>query len=461
MTRNVVAVIGSAGTISDELRRLAESLARALAMAGFDLVTGGMDGVMRAVARGYRQAATATNLIHVEPGWGRAWERNPHPASIVRTGLGAMRNHVVVRSADLVVALGGGAGTLSELALAWQEGKPTAALRTSGDWATRLADTALDHRRDDSVIGCDTVDEVVSWATRLRPQGVFKGRENRGFYPCEVPALHRVHRGEPSLAERVHLRYGMSVEYADLTCRLQKLNDTVERWNLTHDAETVALVTFDDGWKDVVELSTVFEKLPCLCPVLFVGENHFGDSVRPLPLQRLYQHCAEHGLDPADDLAFGSATRGELKKNARDGAARGLGPDRHPPDGRSAVAAHPGGYRRSQGFGMDRGKPRPAPREPDRTCRASTGTDLPRRPHREAVAHAVALLAGGRVVAWRLRRREARRFPPPIRPGTVPGRIATGWSGVAEGLVAGGVSGQPRESARYHHRSLLIRGHAS
>ena len=108
MTRNVVAVVGSAGDISHEMRRLAESLAHALATSGFDLVTGGMDGVMRAVARGHRQAATETNLIHVEPGWGRAWERNPHPAGIVRTGLGSMRNHIVVRSADLVVALAGG-----------------------------------------------------------------------------------------------------------------------------------------------------------------------------------------------------------------------------------------------------------------------------------------------------------------------------------------------------------------
>lgn len=314
MKRNVVAVVGSAGNISDELRRLAESLARALAEAGFDLVTGGMGGVMRAVAKGHRDAARATSLIHIEPGWGRAWERNPHPAGIVRTELGAVRNHIVAQSADLVVGLGGGAGTLSELALAWQGGKPIAALRAAGGWGAELADSALDHRRGDSVIaGCASVDEVVSWARRLRPEGVYAGRGNRGFYPHEVPALHRIHLGDPEPVELVHLRFGMSVEYADLTQRLQELNDTVERWNLAHDADTVALVTFDDGWKDVTELVPVFDKLPCLCPVLFVGENHFGDVVRPLPLQRLYQHCAEHGLDP-EDSAFGAATRSRLKR---------------------------------------------------------------------------------------------------------------------------------------------------
>lgn len=315
MTRNVVAVVGSASGVSDEVRCLAESLARALSEAGFDLVTGGMGGVMRAVACGHRTASTGTNLIHVEPGWGRPWERNPHPAGIVRTGLGAIRNHIVVRSADLVVGVSGGAGTLSEVALAWQEGTPTAVLRGAGGWAARLADTALDDRRGDwRVVGCDTVEEVLAWATSLRPEGAYLGRANRGFYPLEVPAIHRVHWGEPDPVHRVHLRYGMSLEYGDLVSRLRELNDSVERWNVAHAAETVALVTFDDGWEEVTQLTTVFDELPCLCPVLFVGENHFLEEPLPLPLQRLYQHCAELGVDPEDRSVFGVSTRSGLKK---------------------------------------------------------------------------------------------------------------------------------------------------
>ena len=117
MRRNVVAIVGSAGTIPHELRCSVETLARALGDAGFDLVTGSMDGVMRAAARGHGRSVSGANLVHVEPGWGRAWERNPYPASIVRTNLGSMRNHLVVRSADLVVAVSGGSGTLSEMAI--------------------------------------------------------------------------------------------------------------------------------------------------------------------------------------------------------------------------------------------------------------------------------------------------------------------------------------------------------
>ena len=316
MRRNVVAIIGKAGAISGELRRSVERMARQLADTGFDLVTGGMDGVMRAAARGHSQSAGGTQLVHIEPGWGRTWERNPHPAGVVRTSIGSMRNHLVVRSADLVVAVSGGAGTLSELAIAWQEGKPIAALRGSGGWSDELADTTLDDRRGKSTVtGFDTVEDILEWAKRLLPEGVYAGRTNQGLYPLEAPAIHRVHDRTPDKYHRMQRRYNMSISESDLEQRIKQLNRKVERWNQDHDAATVALVTFDDGWRDAMRLVRTFEKLPCICPVLFVGENHFQKPLRPLPLQRLYHHCAEHGLDPEDDpSALGDVTRTKLKK---------------------------------------------------------------------------------------------------------------------------------------------------
>ncbi len=313
MKRNVVAIIGSAGEISESVRRSAEALGLALADRGFDLVSGGMDGVMRAVARGHGLSQRATNLIHIEPGWGRAWERNPYPAAVVRTELGAMRNHLVVRSADLVVAVAGGAGTLSELAIAWQEGKPVAALRGSGGWSERFADSVLDQRETMPVVGCDTVTEVVDWATRMRPAGVYGGRLNRDFYPLEVPVLHRVHDGIPDDNHRIQLRFGMSIAKTEVVRRLHDLSRQVEDWNREHRASTVALVTFDDGWRDALLLAETFERLPLLCPTIFLSEGHFADPPHPLPLQRLYSYCAKRGCDPEDDVAFGPATRSGLK----------------------------------------------------------------------------------------------------------------------------------------------------
>ena len=314
MRRNTVAVIGSAGVVPASVRRVAESLGCALAEAGFDIVTGGMDGVMRAVARGHGRSRRATNLVHVEPGWGRPWTKNPHPAAVVRTGMGSMRNHLVIRSADLVVAVCGGAGTLSEMAIAWQEERPVAALRGTGGWSHTVADMRLDERRAGSITGCDTVAEVLDWAKRLRPEGVYGGRVNSGFYPHEVPVLHRIHDGAPDIDHRVHLRYGMAIRKSDAARRLQELNRRVEKWNRENDAAAVALVTFDDGWCDAMLLARDLERLPHLCPVLFVGEGHFADPVRPLPLQRLYRHCADRGLDPEDRAILGVATRSNLKK---------------------------------------------------------------------------------------------------------------------------------------------------
>ena len=309
----MVAIVGAAGAIPAAVRQQTEALAEALADANFDLVTGGMDGVMRAVSRGRGRSGNDVDLVHIESGEGRAWQRNPHPASVVHTNLGAMRNHLVVRSADLVVAVSGGAGTLSELAIAWQEGKPIAALRGVDGWSDKLAGTALDHRRRPPIHGCASVDDVVAWADQQRPAGVFGGRRNQGFYPHAVPALHRVHDGAPSAAQRIHLRFGMSIEKSELLRRLVALNDEVRGWNRRHQADTVALATFDDGWKDVLCLVDAFKRLPQVCPVLFVSENHFQTPARPLPLQRLYEHCAAEGIDPEDEQALGAATRTRLK----------------------------------------------------------------------------------------------------------------------------------------------------
>lgn len=229
--RNVIAIIGTAGKLSDELRRDVECLSQQLAESGFDLVTGGMSGVMRAVARGRSKSASNGHLTHIEPGWGEPWKLNPFNAGIVRTELGSMRNHLVIRSADLVIAVSGGAGTLSELAIAWQEGKPIAVLAGSGGWSDRLAGQSLDHRREDSIVGCESIEELVKWAESECPEGVFRGRLNRGFYPFEVPAIHRIHRNEVDGVHGIHARFGMSLKLDELKQRLHEFDARVKDWN--------------------------------------------------------------------------------------------------------------------------------------------------------------------------------------------------------------------------------------
>ena len=98
----------------------AEQVGRLLAEAGAIVVCGGLGGVMEAACRG---AATAGGLtIGLLPGGDRA-DANGFVTIALATGLGEMRNALLVRCADAVIAIGGSAGTLSEIALAVRTGK--------------------------------------------------------------------------------------------------------------------------------------------------------------------------------------------------------------------------------------------------------------------------------------------------------------------------------------------------
>lgn len=126
MERRYVAVVGPSGTLVDELERAAAEVGRLLGEADCVVVTGGGTGVMAAASRGAAEAGGTT--LGILPGDDRAGA-NPHLTVSVPTGLGEMRNPLVVRAADAVVSVGGSWGTLSEVALACRTGVPCVALR--------------------------------------------------------------------------------------------------------------------------------------------------------------------------------------------------------------------------------------------------------------------------------------------------------------------------------------------
>ena len=99
----------------------AEETGSLLAEAGAIVVCGGLGGVMEAACRGAAAAGGLT--IGLLPGVDRA-DANPFVAVALTTGLGEMRNALLVRCADAVIGIGGSAGTLSEIALARRTGVP-------------------------------------------------------------------------------------------------------------------------------------------------------------------------------------------------------------------------------------------------------------------------------------------------------------------------------------------------
>src|SRR5919198_1940870 len=128
-----VAVIGPGDASPDELHA-AEEVGAGLADAGAVVVTGGLGGVMEAACRGARSRRGRT--LGILPGEDRD-AANGWVEIAVATGLGELRNGLVVRSADAVVAVGGGHGTLAEIALALKLGRPVIGL---GTWAVHGVD---------------------------------------------------------------------------------------------------------------------------------------------------------------------------------------------------------------------------------------------------------------------------------------------------------------------------------
>jgi uncharacterized protein (TIGR00725 family) len=150
-----VGVVGP-GEATAEEASAAEAVGRALAERGAMVVCGGLGGVMEAACRGARAGGGWT--VGILPGADRA-AANPHVDVAVATGLGEARNALVVRAADALVAIGGGWGTLSEIALALKTGIPVVGV---GTW-----EPAIDGTPVEGVVVASSAGEAVAEALRL------------------------------------------------------------------------------------------------------------------------------------------------------------------------------------------------------------------------------------------------------------------------------------------------------
>jgi uncharacterized protein (TIGR00725 family) len=139
MATRYVAVVGPSDATLDQ-EAAAEAAGRELALAGCAVLTGGYGGVMAAAARGASGAGGTT--VAVLSGDDRS-EAAPGHTVVLATGLGEMRNALLVRAADGLIAVGPSWGTLSEVALAVRTGVPVVTL---GDWqpASSLGPEAAD-----------------------------------------------------------------------------------------------------------------------------------------------------------------------------------------------------------------------------------------------------------------------------------------------------------------------------
>ncbi len=122
-----LAVIG-ASKASPEIYELAMAIGREAARRGWIVVTGGLGGVMEAAARGAREAGGLT--LGILPGGDRG-EANPYIQVAVATHIRHARNSIIAHTADVLIAVDGEYGTLSEIALGLKLGKPVIGLKTA------------------------------------------------------------------------------------------------------------------------------------------------------------------------------------------------------------------------------------------------------------------------------------------------------------------------------------------
>ncbi len=125
--RKVIAVVGGSA-VSPSVLELARRVGKAVAESGAVLVTGGRGGAMEAACKGAREAGGLT--IGFLPGSDRS-QANPYVDIAFPTDLGEARNALVAGCAHAVIALEGGPGTLSEIAIALKRGVPVVSL---GGW---------------------------------------------------------------------------------------------------------------------------------------------------------------------------------------------------------------------------------------------------------------------------------------------------------------------------------------
>lgn len=144
MRKLQIAVIGyNQDRCTDEARRIAYEIGKEIACAGAILVCGGLGGVMESACKGAKENGGTTVGIIPQEEFSYA---NEFCDIVVCTGIGYARDFVVGSSADAIIAIGGGVGTLIEMGVGYMTNKTIVAIAGSGGVADMYGGKYLDER---------------------------------------------------------------------------------------------------------------------------------------------------------------------------------------------------------------------------------------------------------------------------------------------------------------------------
>ncbi len=136
---------------------LAQEVGSLIATLGYAVVTGGRGGIMEAANKGASQAGGLSIGILPSESFSKA---NKYCHIVIPTGLGHARNALTAMACDAIIAIGGGAGTLSELSFSWIHKKPIFVFPQFGGWAERMGNSKIDERSNQQIVACSSVEDL-------------------------------------------------------------------------------------------------------------------------------------------------------------------------------------------------------------------------------------------------------------------------------------------------------------
>ena len=143
-----------------DLETIAYDAGKEVAKSGSVLITGGLGGVMKAASHGAKDEGGLTVGIIPQDDSSMA---NEFCDIVIPSGMGLSRDFLNALSADGVIVVGGGSGTLSEICAAYMYKKPIASLKNSGGMATKYSDQYIDHRENVKIMGFNSPKDAVNY----------------------------------------------------------------------------------------------------------------------------------------------------------------------------------------------------------------------------------------------------------------------------------------------------------
>lgn len=156
--RQILVIGNNTNGCTPEHERIAYEIGSEIAKSGSVLITGGLGGVMEAASKGSSESNGLSVGILPQ---NDASFANSYCDIVIPSGMGLTRDFLNALSADGIIIVGGGSGTLSEVCAAYMHKKPMVAMKNLGGSVEQYVDGYIDHRENVKILGADTPKEAV------------------------------------------------------------------------------------------------------------------------------------------------------------------------------------------------------------------------------------------------------------------------------------------------------------